>query len=271
MAIVTIVAILGTMAVQPALAGSFGLQNQWCLNPPAGSPNCGNTGLQASGPISNSIGNTYVFGPGANFTGSMAETSNYGNLYASGYGSVTNSTTNGALGYVGEYDSPGFDVGGAPLAFYEDVLTITGSGPVNIQFTDVFSSSLSSSASAEVSLTDELIVGGTWDNFLYNSGTATNVLTFNPGEQVTIEEGILGGGAAFAPNLAPPALTPNFSYLGSDPLYIDVLTPGGGYSAASGTEYPAFDISAVPEPDSFLLLGTGLISFAGFVRSRKRS
>jgi hypothetical protein len=268
-AIVTFVAILGAMAVQPALAESVGLQNQWCLNPPAGSPNCGVTGLQASGPITNTNSNTFVFGPGATFTGSMTETSDYGNLSVSGSGTVTNSATGGALGHVGEYNAPGFDVGGSPLAFYEDLLTITGTGPVNVQFTDVFSSSLFNSADAQVSLTDELMIGGVWDNFLYSSGTATNVFTFNPGDQVLIREGILGGGDAYAPNVAPPAISPSFSYSGSGPLYIDVLTPGGGYIADSGTLYPTFDSSVTPEPGSFFLLGSGLISIAGFVRSRQ--
>jgi hypothetical protein len=271
MAIVTIVAILGTVAVQPGLAGTIGLENQWCLNPPAGSPNCGNTGLQASGPITNTISNTFIFDPGAEFTGTMTEASNYGNLFVSGSGTVTNSTTGGALGSVGEYDAPGFDVGGSPLAYYTDTLTITGTGPVTIQFTDVFSASLFNTASAQVSLSDEIVVGNLWDDILNGSGTATDDLTFNPGDQVTISEGILGGGNAYAPDLAPPYLTPNFSYSGSGPLYIDVLTPGGGYSAESGTVYATFDNSVVPEPGSFLLLGTGLISIAGFVRSRKRS
>ncbi len=201
----------------------------------------------------------------------MTETSDYGNLSVSGSGTVNNTITNGALGHVGEYGTPGFDVGGSPLAFYEDTLTITGTGPVNIQFTDVFTSSVFYTASAQAALTDELIVNGSWDNFLYSSGTATNVLTFNPGDQVTIEEGILGGGNAYAPNAAPPYLTPNFNYSGSGPLYIDVLTPGGGYSAASGTVYSSFDNPAVPEPNSFLLLGTGLISIVGLARSRKLS
>jgi hypothetical protein len=188
---------------------------------------------------------------------------------------VTNSASGGALGHVGEYDAPGFDVGGFPLAYYTDTLTITGPGPVTIQFTDVFSASLFNTASAQVSLSDEIVVqdnsGTLWDNILNGSGTATNIFTFSSGDQVTIEEGILGGGSAYAPDLAPPYLSPNFSYSGSGPLYIDVLTPGGGYSAESGTVYAASDNSVTPEPGSFLLLGTGLISFAGFVRSRKLS
>ncbi len=272
-AIVTIVAILGTVAVQPALAEPIGLQNQWCLNPPAGSGFCGNTGMQTSGPITNTISNTFVFGPGAVFTGSMTETSNYGNLSVSGSGTATNSATGGALGHVGTYDSPGFEVGGVPLAYYTENITITGTGPQLVQFTDVFTSSIFSTASAQASLSDEIQIldyrGSLWLNTLNSSGTATEDLTLNGGDQVTIREGILGGGSAYAPNAAPPAISPNFSYSGAGPLYIDVLTPGGGYIAESGTLYPTFDSSVTPEPGSFFLLGSGLISIAGFVRSRQ--
>ncbi len=261
-----IVAIFGTVAAQPSLAATYGLENEWCLNPPANSSTCGRSGIQQSGPITNTVTNTYTSpsspGSGATFSGTMTDTSSYGSLSASGSATVSNGTNGGALGFDGPY------VGGAPLAWYTDTLTITGAGPVSIQFTDVFSASVTFAGNASASISDQLSVdGNTWHNTQNSSGTATDVLTFTPGDPVVITEGLYGGGWASANSTPPPLLTSSFSYSGSGPLYIDVLTVGGGYTAASGTLYP--NIAAVPEPESYamMLAGLGLMGF--MVRSKK--
>jgi hypothetical protein len=193
----------------------------------------------------------------------MTDVSSYGNLFASGSGTANNSVYGGALGGVGPY------IGGAPVAMYSDALTITGTGPVSLQFTEVFSagSTFSPGYDDYVSLSDVLNINGPgagWLTTLTSSGTETEVLTYEPGEQVGITGGLYVN-AEVVPNFvasppSSPAVSLSFSYEGSGPLYIDVLTPGGGYYAASGTVYP----TSVPEPTSLLLLGAGL----AFVKRR---
>ncbi len=206
----------------------------------------------------------------------MTDTSFYGNLSVSGNGTVSNTNQSGALGLVGEYGTPGFDVGGSPLAYYTDLLTVSGPGPVSIKFTEVFADTLSSSGGGQVSLIDELEVAGQfkapWDTILNGPGTVTNIMTFNPGEQVTIRGGLLGGGTGSAPNYSPPKVVQSFSYSGSGPLYIDVLTAGGGYTAQSGTLYPTTSpvTSPVPEPVTYVMLLSGL-GLLGFMARHRQS
>ena len=134
MVVVMMAAAFGAVAAQPGLADNFGLENEWCLNPSAGST-CGRSGVQQLGPLTTNVSESYNESGGASFSGAMTDISNYGNLYASGSGTATPTVGNGAIGNLGPY------VGGAPVATYTDTLTITGSGPVTIQLTEVFSGS----------------------------------------------------------------------------------------------------------------------------------
>ncbi len=270
---VAIAALLGAVVAQPAFAATvgvqnIGLENTWCINPPADSSVCGTTGLVQSGPITNSVSNTYSPSPPTTFSGSMTETSSYGVLSASGTATVTNSAVAGSLGFLEPYFSDPAD--GVPVALYQDLLTITGTGPVSIQFSEVLTASDTHTANANVSIADQLSVSGgssIWNVDLTNTGSETTTLTFNPGDQVSVIGELLAGGGVYAPDLAPPMITASFSYDLSDPLYLDVLTPGGGYTAASGTVYGT--LNSAPEPGSFLLLCVGMIGLAAVVRSRR--
>jgi hypothetical protein len=260
------VAVFGAIAAQPGRASV--LQNEWCINPPATSSTCGETAQVQSGPITNTVGGSYQFDQGSSSSGTMTDVSSYGNLFASGSGMASNSVYGGANVSAGPY------IGGAPVAMYSDTLTITGTGPVSLQFTEVFSGGATFSPGYDdyASISDVLNVngpGGGWIANLTSSGTATKVLTYDPGEQIGIVGALFASGGVFPDNIASPpsspAVTLSFSYEGSGPLYIDVLTPGGGYYADSGTEYP----TSAPEPASLLLLGAGLAGVAALGTSRK--
>jgi len=221
--------------------------------------------MQQAGPITNTNSNTFIFAVGAFFTGTTTETSGYGSLFESGSGTVNTADGNGASGDLGP------DVGGAPLASYTDLLTITGTGPVSIQFSETFAGSTSTTGEASASVSDELLIDGPsfdQDDILNISGTATNVLTFNPGDQVQIFGELRAQASSGFDALAAQIATETFGYQASDSLDVDVLTPGGGYISASGTLYPT-GVSSSPEPGSLLLLGGALVGLAGFLRMRR--
>ncbi len=263
-----IVAVFGTVVAQPTLAQAYGLENIWSKN--RSDPVVqGSTGIQLSGPISNSVSGSNQGGPGAYASGTMTDISNYGNLFTSGSGIAYASPGNGSLIDIGNSS----DVPSGAVVSYSDMLTITGTAPVSIRFTEVFNSTTSLlTANSIASVADFLSISGpsSWSTALYSSGSATQVLTFNPGTQVGLAGEIAGGCTAWLGWGAPPA-SASCSFSGSGPLYMDVLTSGGGYTAQSGTLYPT--TSPVPEPESYVILlsGLGLIGLIAYRRKNNFS
>lgn len=265
----------------PASAGSFHLQNAWCMNPfAAGSGACTNTLLVSqSGPLDSSFSYSFTgYSAGAANSATMTESSYYGALSASGNGQATaNGVGNGSSDFLGP------NIGDGYVAFYQDDLTITGSGPVTLVFTETFSDTVGWTdplhwcpSGVCASMTDSLFVSGTttgggaleWDPLLTSSGTVTQTATFDPGTRISIMAGLgdvtntgWGGLIGRADCDTGVVCDATVNYSGSDSLTIQAS--GGGFTSDSGATY-----SAVPEPASLFLLGTGLASLAGLKKSR---
>lgn len=116
---------------------------------------------------------------------------------------------------------------------------------------------------------------------LSEPGTVSNTIGFRPGQQVIVygdiaastssragREYICVGG--FFCSLVPAGYVSTSdataSALNTAGFRIDVLTPGGLYTSASGESY----VTAVPEPATVWSLGFGLIALVGLARRRAR-
>ncbi len=90
--------------------------------------------------------------------------------------------------------------------------------------------------------------------------TVWNVVTYNVGT-------ILEMGGYLSTDATAQGGTATADAFSTARFAIDILTPGGGYTAESGMVFPTSFI--VPEPSTFVMLGLGIASFFGY-RLRKR-
>ena len=173
-------------------------------------------------------------------------------------------------------------LGGATAVFtgeWIDTLTVTGAGlptgaPVSLLFTlniDTTSTCTGTATSASVSISSLLHVGPSLTPFSLGS-TACNTAIAE--SQQFVYATTVGATVVFFDNVELKA-SAGFGGEGSasiDPssgVFIDSGTPGVGYTTASGTNYET-PMSSVPEPSSFMLLGTGLLSMTGMALRKKR-
>jgi hypothetical protein len=263
-------AVLAMSAARPSLVDAAELDIGWLLNPTT-NPFVQGGDSQSSGPLSNTVSGSYTFSPGATWTGTETDTANYGRLFASGAGSATAVPGDGSDFFIGNST----DSYNGAVVQYHDTLTIHGTGPVSIGFEETFNSTTSFTPHADSFTSDFLFVTGSggWTTELDGSGTSERVLTFNPGDQVVINDFISGGcGASLANGSPPDPSTASCSFQGSDQLYLNVLTAGGSYTAASGTDYAVAPApNSVPEPATWAMMLLGFGVLGGAMRLRRKS
>ena len=116
---------------------------------------------------------------------------------------------------------------------------------------------------------------------LSEPGTVSDTIGFRPGQQVIVYGDLMAGTSSSAGRQYidvcsffcqtirgdyVSASNATASALNTAGFRIDVLTPGGLYSSASGETY----ITAVPEPATVWSLGFGLLALVGLGRRKAR-
>lgn len=116
---------------------------------------------------------------------------------------------------------------------------------------------------------------------LSEPGTVSSTIGFRPGQQVIVYGDIQASSSSragreyvcvggFFCSLVPAGYNSTSdataSALNTAGFRIDVLTPGGAYTSASGETY----VTAVPEPAAVWSMGLGLLALVGFARRKAR-
>ena len=199
-------------------------------------------------------------------------------------------TVNGAGGITeNEYVASG---NSSATAAWWDTLTIGGTpnanGFVVLQFSvDLSGSKSTSPIGATASIDARLFID---DDSRFNGqilglsdpGTVSDTIGFRPGQQVTVYGDLMASTSSFAGRQYiqvcsffcqtirgdyVSASSATASALNTAGFRIDVVTPGGLYTSASGETY----ITSVPEPATAWFVGFGLLGLVGVVRLKARS
>lgn len=201
--------------------------------------------------------------------------------------------TSGGVGAIAENMYRANAASSATSAWY-DRITVGGTpnanGYVVLKFTvDLHgSTSVFPADGASASITSRFFIDDSWR---YNGqimgltapGTISDTIGFRPGQQIQLYGDLLANANALAGRKYISGCSgfycynvPDGYFPGSDAIAdaantagfrIDVVTPGGTYSAMSGQSY----LTAVPVPAALWLFGSGLLGLIGCARQKHRA
>ena len=184
------------------------------------------------------------------------------------------------------------DASASATSAWYDLITVGGTpganGYVVLKFTiDLHgSTSVFPTDGASASIASRFFIDDRWR---YNGqilglnapGTASDTIGFRPGQQIQLYGDLMANADAlggqkyinacsgFLCYTMPVGYFPSSSAIADAAntagFYIDVVTPGGSYSALSGRSY----LTGVPVPAAVWLFGSGLLGLIGFARRNK--
>ena len=170
------------------------------------------------------------------------------------------------------------------LSYWHDLLTIGGTPNANGFVVLSFSldlhgltfASLAGASGARIQSRFFIDDGGAFNGQILDltqPGTMSTTFGFRPGQQVQLYGDLSATTGAFA-GRRPQTGYVSSSYAVADAansadFRIDVLTPGGTYSTLSGVAYATVAVTPVPEPETWLMMVSGLLMVGRLVKTRR--